>query len=360
MAVLTKSKQVENYLRNLIIGGHWSAGKMIPAERELLVELNVSRSTLREALNSLVNEGLVKRKQGSGTYVSDRSKSGSIAIAVSGTGMISPMGYWQRSLVKRAQDMIAAEGQNPALWVGTDFNQDGHMSDTSLFTNTNLQYINGVLSTAQMDKRLDRRLAKENIHCVNVTAAVPLGRYCVVLDFDTLVNRASRLLIEHGYYDFAIMWNPVNTSSDDEFLYPPHIKIDQLNQAAVNFDSKRYLKITSEGQYSQYQKVYENFRDLLAKPDRPRAIFFADDSCFDVASRAILELGIKVPDELAIVSHANVGREFHFPMSVTRIGFSADEVITAAWNMLKMLMAGEDVDEPICYVQPVVMEGESL
>ncbi len=127
----------------------------------------------------------------------------------------------------------------------------------------------------------------------------------------------------------------------------------------VNFDNKRLLGVITE-RFSNCQKVYEAYKEILARPDRPRAIFFAEDSYFDVASRAILELGIKVPSELAIITHANVGREFHFPMSVTRLGFSADEVSNAAWNMLRRLIAGEDVDEPICYIQPVVMEGDSL
>ncbi|MHA7582970.1 FadR/GntR family transcriptional regulator [Paenibacillus vandeheii] len=39
----------------------------IPAEPELMVELNVSRNTLREAIR--VHAGLLKTKQGDGTYV---------------------------------------------------------------------------------------------------------------------------------------------------------------------------------------------------------------------------------------------------------------------------------------------------
>src|ERR1700674_3787227 len=44
----------------------------LPAERELAVEFNVSRITVRKALDGLVTEGLLVRRQGSGNFVSAR------------------------------------------------------------------------------------------------------------------------------------------------------------------------------------------------------------------------------------------------------------------------------------------------
>lgn len=45
----------------------------IPSERELMKEYNVSRSTVREAINSLVKEGFLVKSHGRGTYVSIKS-----------------------------------------------------------------------------------------------------------------------------------------------------------------------------------------------------------------------------------------------------------------------------------------------
>ena len=44
----------------------------LPPERDLAEEFRVSRITVRKALDGLVNEGLLTRKQGSGTYVASR------------------------------------------------------------------------------------------------------------------------------------------------------------------------------------------------------------------------------------------------------------------------------------------------
>src|SRR5947208_8710237 len=41
----------------------------LPAERDLAAEFSVSRITVRKAIDGLVNEGLLVRRQGSGTFV---------------------------------------------------------------------------------------------------------------------------------------------------------------------------------------------------------------------------------------------------------------------------------------------------
>ena len=54
--------------------GQAPAGKKLPPEPELAAELGVSRATLREALQSLAEEGLVRRTRGAGTFVADRPR----------------------------------------------------------------------------------------------------------------------------------------------------------------------------------------------------------------------------------------------------------------------------------------------
>jgi GntR family transcriptional regulator len=55
-------------LENRVLG----ADDALPPERDLAEELNVSRITVRKAIDGLVEEGLLIRKQGSGTFVTNR------------------------------------------------------------------------------------------------------------------------------------------------------------------------------------------------------------------------------------------------------------------------------------------------
>src|ERR1700712_228993 len=71
--------QAENLLRKLISDPQYQGGKFIPNEVELSKRLAISRTTLRQALNKLVYEGLLIRKKGVGTKVA--------AVAVSSKSM---------------------------------------------------------------------------------------------------------------------------------------------------------------------------------------------------------------------------------------------------------------------------------
>ncbi|KAA6343215.1 HTH-type transcriptional repressor YvoA [termite gut metagenome] len=61
--------QVEEQLRKLIKEPEYWNGKLLPNEIDLSKQLGISRSTIRQALNKLVYEGLLIRKKGVGTTV---------------------------------------------------------------------------------------------------------------------------------------------------------------------------------------------------------------------------------------------------------------------------------------------------
>lgn len=64
------SDVITEKLESMILDGSWLAGEQLPSERELAVQFEVSRPSLREAIQNLQAKGLVTRKQGGGTFVS--------------------------------------------------------------------------------------------------------------------------------------------------------------------------------------------------------------------------------------------------------------------------------------------------
>jgi len=65
--------QVQQHLCNLIKDDTYPAGERLPSEAELSTQLGVSRPTLREALKSLEQEGMILSKHGIGTFVSSQT-----------------------------------------------------------------------------------------------------------------------------------------------------------------------------------------------------------------------------------------------------------------------------------------------
>ena len=67
-------QQVAERIKHQIQAGSISAGERLPAEKDLALQLGVSRPIVREALIALEIAGLVEIRTGSGTYIRDRGK----------------------------------------------------------------------------------------------------------------------------------------------------------------------------------------------------------------------------------------------------------------------------------------------
>ena len=61
--------QIEQYIRERIDNKELKPGEMIPSEREFAEKYQISRMTVRQAINNLVNEGYLQRERGKGTFV---------------------------------------------------------------------------------------------------------------------------------------------------------------------------------------------------------------------------------------------------------------------------------------------------
>lgn len=68
--------QAEKLLRELLNKEEYQKGKLLPNEVDLSKQLNISRNTLRQAINKLVYEGLLIRKKGYGTKAAQKGISG--------------------------------------------------------------------------------------------------------------------------------------------------------------------------------------------------------------------------------------------------------------------------------------------
>lgn len=61
--------QLKEILRDAIVSGVWKPGDLVPSEHQLQADYAVSRNTAKKAIEELVQEGILTRTQGKGTFV---------------------------------------------------------------------------------------------------------------------------------------------------------------------------------------------------------------------------------------------------------------------------------------------------
>ncbi len=107
-------------LADAIRTNRFPAGSQLPAEMELMQMLGVSRTTLREALRTLEEQGRITRRRGLGTFVSERAIVKDLSINFGITEMIRQAGYTPKTVectvqreaakAKVAEHLEVAEG----------------------------------------------------------------------------------------------------------------------------------------------------------------------------------------------------------------------------------------------------------
>lgn len=347
---LNKVQKVNKYLRNSILRGKWSAGDKIPSERDLTVKLKASHQVIREAVSQLVSEGLVERKHGSGTYVAPGQKANTIAILARTSLLASPSAYVYRKIVDELKTLTQAAGYRSVMFFGDGPTDKDYVSSIHLLDQPVLKQVAGVISLIRLEE-LEERLWADDIPVVSIN---PQGRYRVWHDYTAMTEMAAGLLEQHGFREFGLM----------RLDYPDDDYNRDMNQALARISDRvrgvckvPYVDI---GYDESCNLAYDVFKEFWATSEHPRAMFFYDDALCDIALRAILELRINVPEDLAIVTQSNVGRRFHFPIPITSVEFDPIGVAQAAWAMLKKLSAREPVEEYAVYVPPHIQEGKSL
>ncbi|MFE2156421.1 FadR/GntR family transcriptional regulator [Streptomyces lydicus] len=78
---------VVDALRSQLSGGEWPVGSRIPSEHALAETLQVGRNTVREAVRVLVHAGLLRSRQGEGTFVVSTADPGDLMRGVQRAGI---------------------------------------------------------------------------------------------------------------------------------------------------------------------------------------------------------------------------------------------------------------------------------
>ncbi|CRH90505.1 HTH-type transcriptional repressor yvoA [Chlamydia trachomatis] len=98
----------------------WKIGERLPSERDFAERFNVSRMTLRQAITMLVEEGVLERKVGSGTYVASTRVQEKMRGTTSFTEIVHSQGKSPSTKLISYQKKLASETERQRLQLGAN------------------------------------------------------------------------------------------------------------------------------------------------------------------------------------------------------------------------------------------------
>lgn len=102
-------QNVINLLKNRLNSSIYNIGDLLPSEKELAEHYDVSRNTLRKALKTLEEEGMIERRHGSGTYLRNKHFQASVTHLDSFTEIARNEGKTPTSQILKFELQTASE-----------------------------------------------------------------------------------------------------------------------------------------------------------------------------------------------------------------------------------------------------------
>jgi GntR family transcriptional regulator len=159
MKTLAAYQEVKQKITEDLVRGRYPMGQALPAEKDLAKELDVSIGTLRKAVDELVNEGIVVRRQGRGTYVVQHD--------------VKRLLYYFFHVVK-------------------------HDVEKKVYPKVELVSLNSALASKEESSKLD---IKEGVPVWRVTNRLSLDGRCVMIDHITLDKKRFKKLTHTDFIE---------------------------------------------------------------------------------------------------------------------------------------------------------------
>lgn len=314
-----------NWLRQEIVSGRIPPGTRLPARRELQRRFKLAPATVDAAFDLLIGEGFVEARGPLGTYVAAHPPH------LHEFGLVFP---WPRTAI-RSSFFLALEQAAKALTAGATprkvrmfYDINGH-TDTEdyqlLMSFAQSHRLAGIIFATSpyplqglpiLEDRTIRRVA---IMAPNDYMGVP-GVYP---DMDSLIPLALDEFVRQGRKRVALI-SLINEGWPDKQV------TDFLHAAAA-----RELRAASYwiqgapliGPEAAAYAVQAWFR--APANERPDAVLIADDNLVEAATSGLRLAGVRVPEDVTVIAHANFPHPTRSHVPAHRIGPDVTKLLEA-------------------------------
>ncbi|MCL4249367.1 MAG: GntR family transcriptional regulator [Anaerolineae bacterium] len=324
--------QVAAVLKKRIHNGTWPNGSSIPPEKVLCAEFDVARGTVRQALASLEAEGYLSREQGRGTFV-----------------------LWNEFSANRSQRLAfivpyLRDSSVPTILVG--FQQVAEQANYSVIFN----HVNNDL---QQQERVIRKLIDEKVAGI---ALYPINSEHFALIEDLNNARFPIVLIDRYLRNLSTDY--VMTDHFGGAIRGTHYLLN-LGHERVGFATWLSPAVSMEHRYLGYcQALAERgllledrlicrvdggypliddtpLHEFISGPDRPTAVFAANDQIAIALYRAAASLGMSIPGNLSVLGFDDLDVSAHLDPPLTTMGQPFHEIGRNAAELLLRRIHGK-------------------
>lgn len=332
-------QQVAADIRRKIISGEMPVGTQLQPHRELAVSYGVSIMTINKALSGLVSEGVLHSRVGRGTFVAVRPAPH--GVRVGGT-----FGFVLRDLSSPFFSLVAhaAQQRADALGYGLLFSSSSNRLDREDEQIRRFRAIgvNGLIIVS-MNRTYRITEPIQELHdagfpyvMVSYTAGedVPF----VGLDHDRAGYLVGQHLIDIGRRRIGYVTDRFGSAAGklrSQGMYRA------MAEAGIAIDPAFQFEYSLEGEWNDYSSGYAIGERVAAMAVRPDALFVFNDIGAIGLMDALLDRGISIPGDIALVGLDDIELAARARVPLTTIRQPTDRIGELAVDRLVARLAGE-------------------
>ena len=304
-------KVVYDGLKKDILEGKYKSGDLLPSENQIADEYTVDRTTVRKALQLLVEEKLVEKRPGKGSVVTGQGYE--MECKPSGKGMaigfLLPRG---NSITKAFYALLFYEAEKECQKHGCTLVYSTLDDEDNLDEIVSSHKLSGAIFVSNVAERhLDRaiQISLPSVLANGMNEKMP----SIVSDNFNGAYQVTRYLLEMGHRRIAVITGITSYYANQEryrgFSYA-------MMEAGVPIREEYIISTPSW----EMESGVEATRKLLEScSQRPTAIFGFNDRLAVGAVQAIQQEGMRVPDDISVVGYDNLDQAKYSVPRITTI-----------------------------------------
>jgi DNA-binding LacI/PurR family transcriptional regulator len=333
--------QIIDDIKAKIKSGILNVGDQIGSQNELAQQYNVSLITVKKALSELIKEGVLYSRVGKGTYVARKH-------IEDRRGMSRTIGLVLQDLKSPFFSRIAQEAEETAFERGYSIlftNSSGHVGkEESQIIHFQEMGVSGLIIASMTHvyyaNETIRKLHNDGFPYVMVSYIHDPDIYFVGTDHEYGGYLATRHLLEEGYESIGYV-NGETGNLVGDLRYKGYVRA--LEEAQCDLNSEYLFRLPRGGEWYDFTSGYEIGKRFTEMKSRPDAVFLYNDLTALGFQRAVLEVGMKIPDDVAIVGFDDIDRASYARVPLTTIQQPMKEIARISMDVIMKRKNNESV-----------------